>query len=219
MESVSRKPYYSYYGTGSLLFAAHSNSALPGEEDSDIFRQQTLDIYNLRSRDTPVMLKQEASGNIASISGAKRERQKPTARARTSYNKRLLVNARERERMKTLNKGFENLRNALPCYIADGHVSKITTLRLAINYIKTLTEVLKDTRNEGHSDEDYPIDQMAVVENLKTEAVIYENARSITQHYSGSSDIERSTTTTGIDRAFKSIFEKNTFLKPSKIEH
>jgi len=69
-------------------------------------------------------------------------------RSRMSLQKRLLVNARERERMRVLNKAFEALRDALPCYIADGHMAKITTLRLAINYIKALTEVLEEQKEE-----------------------------------------------------------------------
>ena len=69
-------------------------------------------------------------------------------RSRMSLQKRLLVNARERERMRVLNKAFEALRDALPCYIADGHMAKITTLRLAINYIKALTEVLEEQKDE-----------------------------------------------------------------------
>ncbi|EDO48977.1 predicted protein, partial [Nematostella vectensis] len=63
--------------------------------------------------------------------------------------KRLLVNARERERMRVLNNAFQSLRDALPCYIADGHMAKITTLRLAINYIKALTDVLRDESSTG----------------------------------------------------------------------
>eukprot|EP00794_Sanderia_malayensis_P017831 gene17831-19614_t len=82
-------------------------------------------------------------GDIAEVNGANRTRHK---RSRMSLQKRLLVNARERERMRVLNKAFEALRDALPCYIADGHMAKITTLRLAINYIKALTEVLEEQR-------------------------------------------------------------------------
>ena len=70
-------------------------------------------------------------------------------RPRMTMQKRLLVNARERERMRVLNKAFESLRDALPCYIADGHMAKITTLRLAINYIRALSELLNDqSKNE-----------------------------------------------------------------------
>eukprot|EP00795_Rhopilema_esculentum_P013372 gene13372-4229_t len=81
---------------------------------------------------------------LGHIDVASRARHK---RSRMSLQKRLLVNARERERMRVLNKAFEALRDALPCYIADGHMAKITTLRLAINYIKALTEVLEEQRD------------------------------------------------------------------------
>jgi len=70
-------------------------------------------------------------------------------RQRNSLKKRLLVNARERDRMRVLNNGFQALRDALPCYIADGHMAKITTLRLAINYIKALNEVLSEDSPTG----------------------------------------------------------------------
>ena len=70
-------------------------------------------------------------------------------RQRNSLKKRLLVNARERDRMRVLNNGFQALRDALPCYIADGHMAKITTLRLAINYIKALNEVLNEEAPTG----------------------------------------------------------------------
>ena len=63
------------------------------------------------------------------------------------------MNARERDRMRVLNKAFESLRDALPCYISDGHMAKITTLRLAINYISALSELLsedaKKNKNSG----------------------------------------------------------------------
>lgn len=94
-------------------------------------------IYNLRPRSS-------APGSVS----PKFEDEIPQAikhkRPRNSLKKRLLVNARERERMRILNQAFQSLRDALPCYIADGHMAKITTLRLAINYIKALTEVLKE---------------------------------------------------------------------------
>lgn len=96
-------------------------------------------IYNLRPR----------SGHVGPSSPMKTDHEELNAlakqkRPRNSLKKRLLVNARERDRMRVLNNAFQALRDALPCYIADGHMAKITTLRLAINYIKALTEVLND---------------------------------------------------------------------------
>lgn len=150
--AVTSDSYYSF--CGSLLVAAAHSTRLD-EEHQALLRQQAIEVYNLRPRSsqtTVVMSKQDDSRAVSAIAAtaaepsAKRSRPKSTSRSRTAFNKRLQVNARERERMKILNTGFENLRNTLPCYIADGHISKITTLRLAINYIKTLTEVLKDTK-------------------------------------------------------------------------
>lgn len=99
-------------------------------------------IYNLRPRGSttaalPVVPAKFEPAEIAP-QPAKPKRQ------RNSLKKRLLVNARERDRMRVLNNGFQALRDALPCYIADGHMAKITTLRLAINYIKALNEVLNE---------------------------------------------------------------------------
>lgn len=134
--SMNASPYYGYNNCG-ILYATAEQS------NPSLAAQRALDLYNLRARNAAIETAQQHHGNFQP-SNNKRERKTQTNRSRTLYNKRLLVNARERERMKTLNKGFENLRNALPCYIADGHISKITTLRLAINYIKTLSAVLQD---------------------------------------------------------------------------
>lgn len=103
-------------------------------------------IYNLRPRGS--------AGSALPVAPAKFEHEeapqpsKPK-RQRNSLKKRLLVNARERDRMRVLNNGFQALRDALPCYIADGHMAKITTLRLAINYIKALNEVLNEDAPVG----------------------------------------------------------------------
>jgi hypothetical protein len=143
MESVMSMNATSYYGFNNcgLLYATAE------QNNPSLATQRALDLYNLRTRNAPIETAQQQQGNFQQ-QGNKRERKTQPNRSRTLYNKRLLVNARERERMKTLNKGFENLRNALPCYIADGHISKITTLRLAINYIKSLSAVLQDAASQ-----------------------------------------------------------------------
>ncbi|XP_028393091.1 neurogenic differentiation factor 4-like [Dendronephthya gigantea] len=142
MESVigmNGTPYYGFNNCGILYAPSEQNN-------SALAAQRALEIYNLRARNAQIESGSQQQVNFAHPS-QKRERKMQPNRSRTLYNKRMLVNARERERMKTLNKGFENLRNALPCYIADGHISKITTLRLAINYIRTLSAVLQDASN------------------------------------------------------------------------
>ena len=122
--------------------------AVDPSSDSDFAKG----IYNLRPRGS--------AGSALPVAPAKFEPEgapqpaKPK-RQRNSLKKRLLVNARERDRMRVLNNGFQALRDALPCYIADGHMAKITTLRLAINYIKALNEVL----NEDHTPIGTPVAQ------------------------------------------------------------
>ena len=129
-------PYYGFNNCGILYATSEQNN-------SALAAQRALEIYNLRARNAQIESDSQQHVSFAHPT-PKRERKTQPNRSRTLYNKRMLVNARERERMKTLNKGFESLRNALPCYIADGHISKITTLRLAINYIRTLSAVLQD---------------------------------------------------------------------------
>lgn len=53
------------------------------------------------------------------------------------------ANARERNRMHGLNDALESLRKVVPCYSKTQKLSKIETLRLAKNYIWTLSEVLR----------------------------------------------------------------------------
>ena len=115
----------------------HGNTA----SDSDFAKG----IYNLRPRGSTPHLP------VAQPKFEPEETPTPvkSKRQRNSLKKRLLVNARERDRMRVLNNGFQALRDALPCYIADGHMAKITTLRLAINYIKALNEVLNEEPPTG----------------------------------------------------------------------
>ncbi|XP_013889816.1 neurogenic differentiation factor 1 [Austrofundulus limnaeus] len=57
--------------------------------------------------------------------------------------RRMKANARERNRMHGLNDALESLRKVVPCYSKTQKLSKIETLRLAKNYIWTLSEILR----------------------------------------------------------------------------
>ncbi|XP_061392995.1 helix-loop-helix protein delilah [Musca vetustissima] len=68
-----------------------------------------------------------------------------------SKYRRKTANARERTRMREINSAFENLRHCVPACISDEDVgpsneklTKITTLRLAMKYIKVLSDALVD---------------------------------------------------------------------------
>ena len=65
---------------------------------------------------------------------------------------RVAVSRRERARMHNLNSAYDELRKVLPNRHSHSHndrLSKITTLRLAIDYIATLTNYLKDNNVES----------------------------------------------------------------------
>lgn len=64
-----------------------------------------------------------------------------------SKYRRKTANARERHRMKEINEAFETLRRILPDFCsrrAAAAMTKITTLRLAVNYIRALSHLLEN---------------------------------------------------------------------------
>lgn len=67
----------------------------------------------------------------------------PTTVVRAKKVRRLKANDRERNRMHNLNDALERLRCVLPCVPDDNKLTKIETLRMANNYIMTLSEMLK----------------------------------------------------------------------------
>ncbi|XP_012310909.1 class A basic helix-loop-helix protein 15 [Aotus nancymaae] len=60
----------------------------------------------------------------------------------SSIQRRLESNERERQRMHKLNNAFQALREVIPHVRADKKLSKIETLTLAKNYIKSLTATI-----------------------------------------------------------------------------
>ncbi|XP_013776938.1 neurogenin-3-like [Limulus polyphemus] len=67
-----------------------------------------------------------------------------------SKYRRRTANARERYRMEKMNQAFEQLRQAIPQFpnavgMNNSKLTKITTLRLAVNYIAALADILRKT--------------------------------------------------------------------------
>lgn len=89
-----------------------------------------------------------ANGNNTSTSSAKSKLPKPKQKpAPLSKYRRKTANARERSRMREINQAFETLRNAVPQMYSthsgsNEKLTKITTLRLAMKYISSLSAVL-----------------------------------------------------------------------------
>lgn len=69
------------------------------------------------------------------------------AGSRLSKYRRRTANARERHRMKEINAAFKTLREVLPrpSKMKDANLTKITTLRLAVDYIQALDDLLHNT--------------------------------------------------------------------------
>lgn len=101
-----------------------------------------------------------------STSGSK-EKSKTKAAPLSKY-RRKTANARERTRMREINTAFENLRHCVPHTItgdqtasSNEKLTKITTLRLAMKYIRVLSEALEnpsfqeDFLLECHNDGDH----------------------------------------------------------------
>lgn len=103
--------------------------------------------YRLRPRSSIKRLQQERPRQQATrgYKGLTRPKSRP---APLSKYRRKTANARERHRMLEINNAFESLRRVLPDAIeveaASATMTKITTLRLAADYIKALSGVLQE---------------------------------------------------------------------------
>ncbi|XP_076305741.1 uncharacterized protein LOC143222725 [Tachypleus tridentatus] len=89
-------------------------------------------------------------------------RQKP---APLSKYRRKTANARERDRMQQINLAFEKLRKVVPEFPyksgSRSKLTKITTLRLAVNYIAALTNILEQTRKAPeHGETEQSLDSL-----------------------------------------------------------
>ncbi|XP_012666303.1 class A basic helix-loop-helix protein 15 [Otolemur garnettii] len=74
--------------------------------------------------------------------GRRRSGPGPGGRRDSSVQRRLESNERERQRMHKLNNAFQALREVIPHVRTDKKLSKIETLTLAKNYIKSLTATI-----------------------------------------------------------------------------
>lgn len=79
-------------------------------------------------------------GDAGSRGATRRRRHNGSAKERNV--RRLESNERERQRMHKLNNAFQALRESIPHVKTDKKLSKIETLTLAKNYIKSLTTII-----------------------------------------------------------------------------
>lgn len=99
--------------------------------------------YTLRPRTARRLQQGRLHQDVIIESGETKSKAAPLSRYR-----RKTANARERYRMRKINSAFDSLRNILPAALAvkpaSSSLTKITTLRLAVRYIRALSEVLEE---------------------------------------------------------------------------
>ncbi|XP_066982400.1 neurogenic differentiation factor 2-like [Macrobrachium rosenbergii] len=114
------------------------------DNNNDNKSRRSSEKYGLRPRTIIKRLQQEKVRQEVPL---KRVRTKSRPAPLSKY-RRKTANARERHRMKEINNAFETLRKVLPdameIQATSCTMTKITTLRLAVNYIRALSEVLAD---------------------------------------------------------------------------
>ena len=67
----------------------------------------------------------------------------------TAEERRRLANERERIRVHALSAAFDDLRRVIPCYSNEQRLSKLSILRVAINYIAALGVINRGAKKYG----------------------------------------------------------------------
>lgn len=114
--------------------------------------------YSLRQRSK----RENKKVNKSSTKEKKDPKNKPkTKAAPLSKYRRKTANARERTRMKEINSAFETLRKCLPISMQSGDIcatneklTKITTLKMAMNYIEMLSDSTQDIEDDYKNNND-----------------------------------------------------------------
>jgi len=135
--SRTRCHFWSDYASSS------TSSAIDDDDDDEADGRRRRQVSGVVRRQ-PARRRQRQSVSPAAVaaSGSGRER----------ALRRLASNERERQRMHALNDAFDGLRDVIPLLDTTGagrRPSKIETLTLAKNYIKSLTNVICEMRHEA----------------------------------------------------------------------
>lgn len=131
--------------------------------------------YNLRQRSIRKRIETEIRQKVTKKMPKPKEKPAPLSKYR-----RRTANARERTRMQEINDAFEHLRKVVPSFptkngMDNTKLTKITTLRLAVNYIAALSQILKqaDAANAASIPnervcETFTAQQQSIIDNIDT---------------------------------------------------
>lgn len=129
--------------------------------------------YNLRQRSIKKRIETEIRQKVTKKMPKPKEKPAPLSKYR-----RRTANARERTRMQEINEAFEHLRKVVPQFptkngLDNTKLTKITTLRLAVNYIAALTQILKQADSASAAtipneriQENFTPEQYSIIDNL-----------------------------------------------------
>jgi len=124
--------------------ASSSTSSAIDDDDEEVDGRPRRQMSSTVARRQPARRRQRQSASPASAATG-------GASGRERALRRLASNERERQRMHALNDAFDGLREVIPLIDPHGigrRPSKIETLTLAKNYIKSLTNVICEMRQE-----------------------------------------------------------------------
>ncbi|VDP31855.1 unnamed protein product [Soboliphyme baturini] len=135
--------YYMYNGNFAALGHVSSVTSLPGhvEQRPDVATPlaATTTGGGTHARQPPNAKRRYRSRTVS---------KNPVEVVKERRGRRVKANHRERNRMHTLNGALDRLRQVLPTFPDENKLTKIETLRMAHNYILTLTQILKNTESE-----------------------------------------------------------------------
>ncbi|NXP46527.1 BHA15 protein, partial [Heliornis fulica] len=113
--------------------------------DKEVFSEETA----MRKKELVKCLRHKERRNGGNKDSSKISQAKHPWSSKDRNLRRLESNERERQRMHKLNNAFQALREVIPHVRAENKLSKIETLTLAKNYIKSLTSIILNMSN-GH---------------------------------------------------------------------
>ncbi|RWS14637.1 twist-related protein-like protein [Dinothrombium tinctorium] len=127
--------------------AGNANDSIDTIEEVKI---PALNKYNLRTKSIQNRIETEKKRRNPRKEPKPKQRPPPLSKYR-----RKTANARERNRMQEINEAFEELKRVVPQFPPNKgpvceKLTKITTLRLAVNYIAALSQILKQTDSENN---------------------------------------------------------------------
>lgn len=127
----------------------NNEAPTPSANDDPTAQEDNLDISTIKARyKVEYNLRKSSLKNRVETERRRKSPKEPKPKSRPpplSKYRRRAANARERGRMLEINDAFDALADAIPVYQFEdnkGKPTKITTLRLALNYIAALRETL-----------------------------------------------------------------------------